>query len=227
MTSHDHIVKSFGEELQALRGQVGHMGELVLGQVDAALRVLREHDSAGAADVIAADREIDACERAVEKAALRIIALRRPVAQDLRVPVTAMKMAHSLERTGDLAKNMAKRVREFPAPDRKSELTASMAELGRLVRSRLTKVLAAYAAGSAEMAMEVWRSDAEIDTLADGLFRAVLSQMARAPEEIGYYAHLLFVARNLERLGDHATNLAEAVRYEATGEDTLEARPRG
>jgi phosphate transport system protein len=163
----------------------------------------------------------------VEQKAIRLIALRQPMANDLRKTMAAMKIASNLERCGDLAKNIAKRTLVLSEIEPMPTLNRSIERMGRLVETRLKEVLDAYISNDAERAMEVWRRDEEVDAHYNSLFRELLTYMMGDPRTITACAHLLFVAKNLERIGDHATNIAEIVHYEITGEQVSPAdRPR-
>ena len=163
----------------------------------------------------------------MEQKAIRLIALRQPMANDLRKTMAAMKIASNLERCGDLAKNIAKRTLVLSEIEPMPTLNRSIERMGRLVETRLKEVLDAYISNDAERAMEVWRRDEEVDAHYNSLFRELLTYMMGDPRTITACAHLLFVAKNLERIGDHATNIAEIVHYEITGEQVSPAdRPR-
>jgi phosphate transport system protein len=211
----EHTVKAFDKEMTILRGLIAEMGglaELAIGEsIDALIKGSRDI----AANVIARDRKIDALEAQVDQLAVQVIALRAPVADDLREVIAALKIAGILERVGDYAKNIAKRVSRIE--DRKIfeplTLIPAMAEVaGEMVRD----VLTAYAARDAAAASEVIERDAKVDAFYDSIFRNMVSFMMENPSTITSAAHLLFIARNIERIGDHATNIAEQVYYAAT-----------
>ena len=212
----EHTFKAVDEELNALHAEVEAMGELAVAQLRAAVAAFVKHDAAEAGRIAAADAELDRMDAEIERRAVRFIALHQPMADDLRAPITAMKTAMNLERCGDLAKNMAKRTRELAAPPPAAQANA-LAELGGLVAARLAEVMAAYASGDAAAATRVWEKDAEVDALHERVFRDVLESMAGHPSAIEASTHLLFITKNLERIGDHATNIAELVCYQATG----------
>lgn len=220
----EHTLKATDEELAALTGDVAALGALAVGQVRAALDAFSRFDRALGREVAARDAELDALDAAVERGAIRFIALRQPMADDLRRPITAIKTAMNLERCGDLAKNLARRVVQMTEAPAASQAEA-IVSLGTLVADRLEAVMSAYAAGDAQSAHEVWASDAQIDALHEGVFGEVLAGMTDAAASVGVGAHLLFIAKNLERIGDHATNIAEMVHYEITGKD-LANRPK-
>lgn len=223
----EHTLKFFGEELAQLKAEVARMGGMAEAQVADAVQAVAKRDVALAHALVARDERLDALQRDIEKKSIRMIALRQPVAQDLRRTVGALKMSWSLERTGDMAKNIGKRALLIADSAPIVPLTRSIERMGKLVLSRLKEALDAYTAGDAERAVSIWGSDDEVDEHYDSLFRELLTYMMSDPRTIGAGAHLLFIAKNLERVGDHATNIAEIVHYEATGEELLGDRPKG
>ena len=222
-----HIVKTYGEDLDQLSAEVILLGGLAEAQVADAVDAVARRDVALAQKVVGADTRLDALQRAIEHKSLRMIALRQPMAGDLRRSVAAMKIATSLERIGDLAKNIAKRALVISEAEPMAPLTRSIERMGRLVLSRLSDTLDAYKGGKIDMALAVWLTDTEVDEHYNALFRELLTYMMGDPRTISACTHLLFMAKNLERIGDHATNIAEHIHYEHTGEDYLEARPKG
>ncbi|MDB5466435.1 MAG: phoU [Phenylobacterium sp.] len=223
----EHIVKSYEDELNTLTAECTRMGGLTEAQIADALTavVKRNHDLAAA--VVGRDDRLDESERDIERRAIRLIALRQPMASDLRRTVAAMKIANNLERCGDLAKNIAKRTLVIIESDPMTPLTRSIERMGKLVLTRLTSVLDAYTRSDLERALAVWSQDDEVDEHYNSLFRELLTYMMGDPRTITASAHMLFVAKNLERIGDHATNIAEIVHYEITGEDMISAaRPK-
>src|SRR6202789_3471520 len=221
----DHIVKAFTEQLEALTTSVAQMGGLAEAQLADAVEAIARRDTALAEGAIAGDPRIDQLQQQVENQALKRPALRQPMAIDLRETLAAIKIASELERIGDLAKNIAKRAlvlnREPPI-----RLTQSLARMGRAALSQLKLVLDAYSDRNAEAAESVWRNDGEIDEIYNSLFRELLTYMMEDPRTIGLCTHLLFVAKNIERSGDHATNIA-AVAYHIVRADHLTAnRPK-
>jgi phosphate transport system protein len=221
-----HIVKSYGEELDQLTAEVARMGGLAEAQVNDAVAAVARRDVALAQSVVERDLRLDACQRDVEKRAVRLIALRQPMAGDLRKTVAALKISLELERVGDLAKNIAKRALVLAEAEPMTPLTRSMERMGKLVAARLKDVLDAYTAGEVERAVAVWSHDDEVDQHYNSLFRELLTYMMGDPRTIQTSAHLLFMAKNLERIGDHATNVAEMIHYELTGEDLAADGPR-
>jgi phosphate transport system protein len=222
----EHIVKAFGEELDHLAAEVARMGGLAEAQIADAIDTVTRRDPPLAQSVIERDARLDGLDAEIERQAIRMIALRQPFAQDLRRVVGAMKIAGNLERCGDLAKNIAKRGVVLAESEPITPLTRSIGRMGRLVASRLKEVLDAYTSGDLARADAVWARDDEVDEHYDSIFRELLTYMMGDPRTIQACAHLLFIAKNLERIGDHATNIAEIVRYEITGEDMPAERPK-
>lgn len=221
-----HTVKAYGDELNQITAEVARMGGLAEAQVADAIDSVARRDVALARAVVDRDAKLDALHRDIEKKAIRLIALRQPVASDLRKTLGAIKMASDLERTGDLAKNIAKRALILAEIEPMQPLTRSIERMGRLVSNRLRDVLDAYTASEVERAVAVWQTDDEVDEHYNALFRELLTYMMGDPRTIGACTHLLFMAKNLERIGDHATNIAETVHYEITGDEIVGDRPR-
>ena len=222
-----HIVKTYGEELEQLSAEVVLMGGLAEAQVADAVEAVAQRDVALAQSVVGRDHRLDELEKDIERKCIRLIALRQPMADDLRKTVAAMKISTSLERIGDLAKNIAKRAVVISEAEPMTPLTRSIERMGKLVSSRLRDVLDAYKSGKADLAQTVWASDTEVDEHYNAMFRELLTYMMGDPRTISACTHLLFMAKNLERIGDHATNMAEHIHYELTGEDYVEDRPKG
>jgi phosphate transport system protein len=221
----EHTVRAFGEKLEALTTCVAQVGGLAEAQLADALEAISRRDTAKAEAVIASDRRIDQLQYQIEDQALKLLALRQPMAVDLRETLAALKMASELERIGDLAKNIAKRAivlnREQPI-----RLTQSLARMGRQVLAQLKQVLDAYARRDLAGAQAVWKQDGEIDEIYNSLFRELLTYMMEDPRTIGLCTHLLFVAKNIERAGDHCTNVAETVYYMVSGDHLAPDRPK-
>ena len=222
----DHIVKAYDEELNHLAADVARMGGLAEAGVSDAIDTVTRRDLSVVQTVIERDLKLDALDAEIERRSIRLIALRQPVAQDLRRTVAAMKIAQNLERIGDLAKNIAKRGAVLADSEPITPLTRSIERMGRLVATRLKDVLDAYATGDLERAVAVWSRDDEVDEHYDSLFRELLTYMMGDPRTITAGAHLLFIAKNLERIGDHATNIAEIVHYQISGEELPPERPK-
>lgn len=222
-----HIVKTYDEELNQISAEIVLMGGVAESQVADAVEAVARRDVALAQTVVARDYKLDELEKAIERKCIRLIALRQPMAVDLRKTVVAMKIATSLERIGDLAKNIAKRAIVVSEAEPMAPLTRSIERMGKLVSSRLRDVLDAYKSSQIDLAQSVWSSDDEVDEHYNSLFRELLTYMMGDARTISACTHLLFVAKNLERIGDHATNVAEHIHFEHTGEDYVEDRPRG
>jgi phosphate transport system protein len=221
----EHTVKAFDEDLGRLSTLVGRLSDLAREEVAGALQALSKRDPAMAQVVVETDRKLDELEGEIETGAIQLMAIRQPVAIDLRRAVAAMKMAGNLERCGDLAKNIAKRTMVISQTELPGPLMRPIERMGRLVLKRLEAALAAYANDDLVAATEVWTRDREVDEAYESVFRELLTYMMGDPRLIAACSHLLFVAKNLERIGDHATNMAEVVHYAMTG-DQLTARPK-
>ncbi len=211
-----HTVSAFDQEIGQLRGMISQMGGLAEQAVGLAMTALQRGDIQLAEQVAAADRAIDAYEADVERAAVRLIALRAPMADDLREVVAALKIAGVVERIGDYAKNIARRVPEIES-DHRIEPISTLPAMGRMAQEMVHDALDAFAARDAEAALEVRRRDTALDDFYDSIFRTLVTHMVENPRTISQVAHLLFVAKNLERVGDHATNVAEMVYFAAAG----------
>ncbi len=219
----DHIVKSFDEELEKLNNVIAQMGGLAEAQLAESIEALVRRDGDMAALVAAGDKQIDALERKVESLAVRLLVLRQPVAADLRSVLAALKISGLLERIGDYAKNVAKRtiaLSQMPP----MEPTHTVARMAGVVQEMIKNVLDAYIARDAEKADDVRRRDVEVDALNTSLFRELLTYMMEDSKKITACTHLLFVAKNIERMGDHATNIAESVHYLVRGENPEDER---
>ena len=213
----DHTVKAFDDDISTLRGMVAEMGGLAEAAIANALQALMKRDAKLAAAVIADDKKIDAIEMDIERLAIQIIALRAPMANDLREVVAALKIGGVLERIGDYSKNIAKRSLHIGNLG-KIEPLVLIPAMAEIASEMVRDVLNAFAARDAQMAVRVCETDQKVDGFYNSIFRALVSHMMENPTTIGNAAHLLFVAKNLERIGDHATNVAEMVYYAATGD---------
>jgi phosphate transport system protein len=221
-----HVVKSYDQELKRLRSMITQMGGIVETQVALAAEAIMHRDAAAAARAVEEDPKVDALEREVETFVIRLLALRQPVAGDLRQIVAALKITGDIERIGDYAANVAKRsivLAEFSLP---YSLTG-LAHMARLVQQQLKSVIDAFGDNDADKAMEVWRSDQVVDDIYNAIFRELITYMMEDPRNITPCTHLLFIAKNLERIGDHATNVAETVYYAVRGESLPGSRPKG
>jgi len=213
----EHTIKAFAQEISQLRGLIAEMGGLAEVAIRDAVDSLVRHDEELAQKVVQTDPKIDALEAEVDRLAVRTIALRAPMADDLRDVVAALKISGVIERIGDYAKNIAKRVPRFEKPGRIGPLTL-IPVMADVAQGMVRDVLDAYGARDAQLAVEVIRRDEKVDNFYDSIFRNLVSHMMENPSTISDAAQLLFVARNLERIGDHATNVAEMVYFAATGE---------
>jgi len=223
---HEHIVRSYDEELQRLTGELQRMGQLALAQLRGAIDAVMQRDSDAAGRIARADAAIDALEHDISHDVVRLLALRQPVARDLREVLAALRIATDIERIGDHAANVAKRsiVLNQSAP---VQLAASLPRLASLAESLVTDVLAAYRDDDTVKALAAWARDEALDEHYTGLFRELLTYMMEDPRNITPCTHLLFMAKNLERIGDHATNIAENVYFLVSGAQIAEARRKG
>lgn len=222
----EHTVKSFEQELQRLSSQLAQMGGVVEAQLEAAVQAVGRRDVEMATKVMQGDARIDEMERQIEHDAIRMLALRAPVGVDLREVLVALKVSADLERTGDYAANIAKRsiaLAQLPI----MRPASAIPRMGRLVQEMLKEVLDAYMDRDVEKAVAAWHRDAELDDLYTSLFREVLTYMMEDPRNITPCTHLLFIAKNLERAGDHATNIAENIHFLVKGQPLNAERPKG
>jgi phosphate transport system protein len=224
-TMAEHTVKAFSEELDAITQEVARMGGLAETAINDALAAVARRDTELAQVVIQRDPKIDAAQREIEKRAIKLFALRQPMASDLRVVLTAWRIAGELERVGDLAKNIAKRALILNQAE-PIQLTRSVERMGKIAGAHLKQVLDAYANRDVQAAIAVWQADDNIDAHYNSLFRELLTYMIEDPRMISPCAHLLFIAKNLERIGDHGTNVAEYIHFLVTGEEIATQRPR-
>ena len=222
----EHTVKAFDEDITRLRGLVAEMGGLAELSVGEAMDALVRGDQELANTVIARDKRIDQLEAEVDRLSIRVLALRAPMADDLREVVAALKIAGVIERIGDYAKNIAKRVGHIEGRKRFEPLTLLPA-MNELAAEMVHDVLTAFAARDPVAAAEIVARDATVDAFYDSVFRNFVSFMVENPATITSVAQLLFVARNIERIGDHATNVAEMVYYAATGNYLTDKEERG
>ena len=212
----EHTVKAFDEDITKLRGLIAEMGGLAEVAIQEAMEALIKGDNDLSDKVIRNDKKIDSLESEVDKLSVRIIALRAPMADDLREVIAALKIAGVVERIGDYSKNIAKASREIG--ERKSfEPLTLLPAMAEVASEMVHDVLTAYAARDAELAREVIATDEKVDAFYNSIFRNLVSHMVENPSTISSAAQMLFIARNLERIGDHATNVAEMVHFAATG----------
>lgn len=225
MVSSNHTVRSFDEQLNRLDNALAEMGGLAEHQLNQAIDALQRRDVDRAAQVAAADHGIDRREGDIDQLAVAILALRQPMGTDLRTIISGLKTAAILERVGDYAKNVAKRTAALsevpPVPP-----ATTIVRLGRLVQALLKDVLDAYAARDADTAEQIRRRDEDVDALYTSIFRELLTYMMEDPRNITACTHLMFIAKNLERVGDHATNIAENLLFIERGRTAFEERPK-
>ena len=212
----EHTVKAFDTEIGQLRGLIAEMGGIAEVMIRDAVTALANLDETLGRQVVETDARLDALEAEVDRLAVRVIALRAPMADDLRDVIAALKISGVVERIGDYAKNIAKRVGHIERLKKFEPLTLIPA-MADIAQGMVRDVLNAYGARDAELAVEVIKRDEKLDNFYDSLFRNLVAHMVESPSTISSAAHLLFVARNLERIGDHATNVAEMVYFAATG----------
>ncbi|MDE2792617.1 MAG: phosphate signaling complex protein PhoU [Paracoccaceae bacterium] len=221
-----HIVSAFDKDLVAIQARISEMGGLAEDMLSLAVDAIRSRDVALAEQVIRMDDRLDALELEVEDVAQVTIALRQPMAQDLRDLLAALKIATTLERIGDLSENIARRA-IYLAGRKRVRLSSSIVRMGRQTSQQLSEVLNAYIARDTEAARGIWLRDVELDDTYNALFREVVTYMMEDPRTIGLGSQMLFVAKNLERIGDHTTHIAESVYYIVEGEPLGDDRPKG
>jgi phosphate transport system protein len=221
-----HIVSSFDEDLVQVQARISEMGGLCEELLSKALESVQNRDPRLAREVIERDRALDALETALEEQVVKVIALRQPMAADLRVLISALKIANTLERIGDLAKNIAKRAIPLSST-RTVKLTNSIVRMGRATLAQLSDVLNAHAARDVDLAVRIWNQDYEIDEMYNAIFRELVTYMVEDSRLIGVGAHLLFLAKNLERIGDHTTQISEMIYYIVKGDRLGDDRPKG
>jgi phosphate transport system protein len=224
--SSEHMIKGYDEELRRLNNIITEMGGLAESQLATAIDAVVERDSELAASVVESDAQVDQLERELDNLALRLLALRQPVARDLREIFAALKIASDLERMCDYAANIAKRsIALDQAPP--VQPVYALPRMARLAQVLVKDVIDAYVARDADKAYAVWMRDEELDEMYGSLFRELLTYMMEDPRNIGASTHLLFMAKNIERIGDHATNIAEDLYYLVHGTPLTQKRPKG
>jgi phosphate transport system protein len=223
----EHTVKAFDTELQELTRKIGEMGRVVEKQIAGAVGAMTTHDVELARRVIASDARVDAMQREVEELAILTLARRQPMAVDLREIVGALRLVNALERIGDYAKNIAKRLLASEPDVGPEAALLGLKNMSDLVLAALRNVLDAFTRRDLSLALSVWRGDKAIDAAYNSLFRALLTYMMEDPRNITFCIHLMFCAKNIERMGDHATNIAETVHYIVEGRPIADPRPKG
>jgi phosphate transport system protein len=227
MVMPEHTAKAFDIDLQELTRMVAEMGGLAEKQIADSVDALARRDVDRAQQIISADPSIDTLQHEIEEKAVLTIARRQPMAVDLREIVGALRVSNDLERIGDLAKNIAKRVMALDGEFHPTKLIRGVEHMGALVLTQLKEVLDSYAGHDLKKALAVWNGDEEIDAMCTSLFRELLTYMMEDPRNITFCIHLMFCAKNIERMGDHATNIAETVYYMIEGHAIADQRPKG
>ncbi|KAB2835847.1 MAG: phosphate signaling complex protein PhoU [Caedimonadaceae bacterium] len=222
----DHIVKSYDEDLKFLNDKIKDMGKMAVNQLKRAIEAIVERNATLALQIIETDPLIDKIEHEIDTFAIRMIALRQPVAKDLRHVVSALKVSSHLERLADYATNIARRAITLSGMPHNLSMHV-ISRMADLVQGMIKDVLQAYATGDDKKAHQVWNGDKEVDEMYLSYLRELLTYMMEDPRNIGPCTELLFVAKNLERMGDHATNIAELVHYFNYGEPFKDPRPKG
>jgi phosphate transport system protein len=223
----DHTAKAFDTDLQEITRKVAEMGGLVERQISDAVAALADRDLELGERVLAADPAIDSMQRDIEEKSVLTIARRQPMAVDLREIVGAMRVCNDLERIGDHAKHIGKRVVALDGDFYPQKLIRGVEHMAELVSTQLKQVLDAYASRDLQSAMAVWKGDEEVDSMCTSLFRELLTYMMEDPRNITFCMHLMFCAKDIERMGDHATNIAETVYYMIEGRPITDQRPKG
>jgi phosphate transport system protein len=227
MDTHEHIVRSYEEELSSLNNKIAKMGGLAEQVLGHSIDALEGRDPDLAAATIQQDEAIDALEAEIEEQVITMIARRQPMAYDLRQIMAALRISTDLERIGDLGKNIAKRALAVVGEQQPKQLMLGLKHMGELALGQLKEVLDAYIERDADRALRVWNTDEDIDAMYNSLFRELLTYMMEDPRNIGLCTHLLFGAKNIERIGDHATNIAETVYFLVHGSPITDQRPKG
>ena len=222
----EHTVRAYDQELELLDKKIAQMGGQVEQELAQGFDALERRDPKLAAAVAADDRKVDALEGEIQEVTIRMIARRQPMAIDLRHIMTVLKIAGDLERTGDLAKNIAKRALAISGENHPKPLMTGLKNMTELALRQLKDVLDAYSERQADKALAVWRADEQIDAMYNSLFRELLTYMMEDPRNIGISTHLLFGAKNVERVGDHTTNIAETVHFLVRGFNIADDRPK-
>ena len=226
MSGTGHTVKSYEEEMQSLNDNLVMMGSLTESQMADAMSAVIKVDKESVDKIVKSDGKINELRSIIDNQITTVLVKRAPMAVDLRITISTMKISHDLERIGDLAKSVAKKVKPLPV-DLPDELTASLRRLGDLVQKQLKDVLDAYLNKSKEKAIEIWGKDEQVDDLTNLAMNEVATYLQKDKKNLEMATHLLFVTKNIERAGDHITNIAESLYYLIEGEYLEGARPKG
>jgi phosphate transport system regulatory protein PhoU len=222
----EHIVRSYDTELQNLHRSIAEMGGCTEQMLADATASLLHGNERLARTVITADLRIDALQEEIDEQAILMIARRQPIAIDLRTAISAIRISNDVERIGDLAKNIAKRAIAIAGQTRENRIVVGLEHMSELAQRQLKDALDAYTQLDSAAALDIWHRDSQIDALHNSLFRELLTYMMEDPRNISLCTHLLFCAKNIERIGDHCTNIAETIYYLVTGENMLTERPK-
>lgn len=222
----EHIVSAFDSELKKLTSQISEMGGKVERMVAESVQALARMDVDAARSIVEQDRAIDTIQREIDEASVLTIAKRQPMAQDLRIIISCIRISNDLERVGDMAKNIARRVIDLEGQGTKTKLIHGIEHLTDLGLAQLKDVLDAFGTRDVDLAQTVWSRDEQLDEFYTSVFRELLTYMMEDPRNITFCTHLLFCAKNIERIGDHATNIAETVVYLATGQTMTDPRKK-
>jgi len=226
MENRTHISTAFDEDLDALNGSVQELGKLAITQFEKAIDALATQNGAVLDAIISSDAKLDDLEAEIHEKAVEVIALRSPHARDLRQVLVALKIATILERTGDYARNIANRAKVISAAGNENIPGVNIGRMGQVAQEMLRDVMRAYDARDVEAALNVWRRDIEVDHMHTAFYKEVLASMARDSNMVATGAHLLFIAKNIERIGDYATGIAEQVHFLVHGVVPEDARPK-
>jgi phosphate transport system protein len=226
MENRTHISTAFDEDLDALNGSVQELGKLAITQFEKAIDALATQNGAVLDAIISSDAKLDDLEAEIHEKAVEVIALRSPHARDLRQVLVALKIATILERTGDYARNIANRTKVISAAGNENIPGVNIGRMGQVAQEMLRDVMRAYDARNAEAALNVWRRDIEVDHMHTAFYKEVLASMARDSNMVATGAHLLFIAKNIERIGDYATGIAEQVHFLVHGVVPEDSRPK-
>jgi len=226
MEKRTHIITAFDQDLNELNEQVQKLGRLAVKQFNLSIDALATQHEQTLSKILAGDVKLDTLEAEIHEKALEIIALRSPHASDLRHVLVALKIATILERTGDYARNIANRTRVIAEIGNENIPGVNIGRMGQVTQEMLSDVLRAYKTQDADTALEVWRRDIEVDHMHTAFYKEVLASMARDPNLVATGAHLLFIAKNIERIGDYATGIAEQVHFMVHGAVPEDSRPK-
>ncbi len=226
MEDKQHIITAFDDDLAELNSSLQDLGRLAITQFELAIDALATQHQSTLNQIIGDDVKLDELEAAIHEKALEVIALRSPRAQDLRHVLVALKIATILERTGDYARNIANRTKVIATAGNENIPGVNIGRMGQVTRDMLQDVMRAYATRDADKALDVWRRDIEVDHMHTAFYKEVLASMSRDPNVVATGAHLLFIAKNIERIGDYATGIAEQVHFLVHGAVPEDSRPK-